>query len=263
MATHTPLKNPPRASRKSSVKNAEVAPDDRATAKPPDAINGAQESRGKLQRPSGLVEDAYARIREDIMSLKIAPNTRISVDSLARELGVSQTPIREALSMLEAHGLVTKQRFIGYCSAPTLNRKQFEELYEVRLLIEPYAARRAAEEISDKSLIELCGLALEMNPAEANRSRALYDHFADQDSEFHKRIALGSGNQLIADSLARLHIHLHIFRLRFHGEVTNEAYAEHTLITRALQRRDPDESERAMRKHLEKSYERLVKFTRP
>ena len=263
MATHTPLENPPRASRKSSVKGPALALDDRASVKPPEAINGAPESRGKLQRPSGLVEDAYARIREDIMSLKIPANTRISVDSLARELGVSQTPIREALSMLEAHGLVTKQRFIGYCSAPTLNRKQFEELYEVRLLVEPYAARRAAEKISDKSLIELCGLALEMNPAEANRSRAQYDHFADQDAEFHKRIALGSGNQLIADSLARLHIHLHIFRLRFHGEVTNEAYAEHTLITRALQRRDPDEAERAMRKHLEKSYERLVKFTRP
>jgi len=47
------------------------------------------------------------------MSLKIPPNTRISVDSLVREFGISQTPIREALSMLEPHGLVTKQRFIG------------------------------------------------------------------------------------------------------------------------------------------------------
>jgi DNA-binding GntR family transcriptional regulator len=210
-----------------------------------------------------LVEDAYARIREDIMSLKIAPNTRISVDSLVRELGVSQTPIREALSMLEANGLVTKKRFIGYCTAPTLNRKQFEELFEIRLLVEPYAARRAAEKMSDKALIELCGLALEMNPDQASQSRALYDQFADQDAEFHERIALGSGNQLIADSLARLHIHLHIFRLRFHREVTNEAYAEHAFVTRALQHRNPDEAEKAMRLHIEKSYERLVKFTRP
>jgi DNA-binding GntR family transcriptional regulator len=193
----------------------------------------------------------------------VPPNTRISVDSLARELGVSQTPIREALSMLEAHGLVTKQRFIGYCTAPTLNRKQFEELFEIRLLVEPYAARRAAEKMSDKALIELSGLALQMNPAEANKSRALYDHFADQDSEFHELIARGSGNQLIPETLARLHIHLHIFRLRFHGEVTKEAYTEHSLVTRALQKRDPDAAERAMRNHIEKSYERLVKFTRP
>ncbi|MFL6620324.1 MAG: GntR family transcriptional regulator [Povalibacter sp.] len=225
-------------------------------------LTSVPDTRGQIKRASGLVEDAYSRIREDIMSLKIPPNTRISVDSLVRELGVSQTPIREALSMLEAHGLVTKQRFIGYCTAPTLNRKQFEELFEIRLLIEPYAARRAAERMTDKSLIELCGLALEMNPDQATRSRALYDQFADQDAEFHEQIALGSGNDLIAESLSRLHIHLHIFRLRFHREVTNEAFTEHTQVTKALQQRDPAQAEAAMRAHIEKSYQRLVKFTR-
>jgi DNA-binding transcriptional regulator YhcF (GntR family) len=169
MATETPLKNSTRGSRKSAATNttsvATLPAVEEAT-----SAEAAEAGRGKLRRPSGLVEDAYARIREDIMSLKVPPNTRISVDSLARELGVSQTPIREALSMLEAHGLVTKQRFIGYCTAPTLNRKQFEELFEVRLLVEPYAARRAAEKMSDKALIELSGLALQKNPTEANRS---------------------------------------------------------------------------------------------
>ena len=218
-------------------------------------------SRGQISRPSGLVENVYARIRDDIMSLKIPPNTRISVDSLVRELGVSQTPIREALSMLEANGLVTKQRFIGYCTAPTLNRKQFEDLYEIRLLVEPYGARRAAEKIGDRELVDLCGLALHMSPDRANESRAAYDRFAEQDSEFHTRIARGSGNELIEESLSRLHTHLHIFRLRFHPEITKEAFAEHSLITRALQRRQPEEAEAAMRSHIQKSYERLVKFT--
>jgi DNA-binding GntR family transcriptional regulator len=218
--------------------------------------------RGRIQRAAGLVEDAYDRIREDIMSLKIAPNSRISVDSLVRELGVSQTPIREALSMLEANGLVTKQRFVGYCTAPTLNRRQFEDLFEIRLLIEPYAARRAAERMNDKALVDLSGLALEMNPDQAVQSRASYDHFADQDAEFHERIARGSGNDLIAESLNRLHIHLHIFRLRFHREITKEAFSEHARVTRALQQRNPSEAEVAMRTHLQKSYERLVQFTR-
>ena len=61
-----------------------------------------------IARPSGLAEEVYRRVRADIMSLKIPPDTRVSVDSLARELGVSQTPIREALSMLEANGLVVQ-----------------------------------------------------------------------------------------------------------------------------------------------------------
>lgn len=222
----------------------------------------AAENPRQIKRASGFVEDAYSRIREDIMSLKIPPNTRISVDSMAREFGISQTPIREALSMLEANGLVTKQRFIGYCTAPTLNRKQFEELFEIRLLMEPYAARCAAERMSDKALIDLCGLALEMNPDQAAQSRSLYDQFADQDAAFHEQIARGSNNNLIVESLSRLHIHLHIFRLRFHREVTNEAVAEHTQVTKALQQRDPDLAEAAMRTHLQKSYQRLVKFTR-
>jgi len=217
--------------------------------------------RGQISRPSGLVENVYARIRDDIMSLKIAPNARISVDSLALKKKVSQTPIREALSMFEANDHGTKQRFVGYCAAPTLNRKQFEDLYEIRLLLEPYGARRAAQKINDRDLIDVCGLALQMSPDRANESRPAYDLFAEQDSEFHTRIARGSGNELIADSLSRLHTHLHIFRLRFHPEITKEAYAEHALITRALQQRNPDEAEAAMRSHIQKSYERLIRFT--
>src|SRR5581483_4069114 len=156
MATDTPLKNSTRSSRKSAPNETKVR--DPQPVEETTPVAAAETGRGPLRRPSGLVEDAYARIREDIMSLKVPPNTRLSVDSLARELGVSQTPIREALSMLEAHGLVTKQRFVGYCTAPTLNRKQFEDLYEIRLLVEPYGARRAAEKIKDRDLIDLCGL---------------------------------------------------------------------------------------------------------
>ena len=54
----------------------------------------------QIARPPGLADEVYRRIRADIMSLKLPPESRVSVDSLARELGVSQTPIREALSML-------------------------------------------------------------------------------------------------------------------------------------------------------------------
>jgi DNA-binding GntR family transcriptional regulator len=191
------------------------------------------------------------------MSLRIPPDARISIDSLARELGVSQTPIREALSMLEGVGLVTKQRFIGYCSAPRLNRKQFEELYEARLLMEPFAARRAAERMGDAELGALCGLARSMEPGDSPSS---YNRFADQDSQFHDMIAAGGGNSIVQDSLSRLHIHLHIFRLRFHSEVTTEAQAEHAVLIDALEHRDGAAAEAAMRAHIERSYERFAAF---
>jgi DNA-binding GntR family transcriptional regulator len=229
--------------------------------KAPPAANAAAKPastvRRQVTRSQGFVEEVFQLIRADIMALRIPPDTRISIDSLAREIGVSQTPIREALSMLEAIGLVTRRHFVGYCSAPQLNRRQLDELYEVRLLIEPYAARCAAEKMSAVDLQKLRALAQSMKPGE---SRTSYDRFADQDSELHNMIALGSGNTLIQESLARLHAHLHIFRLRFHSEVTREAYTEHASLIEALARRRPAEAEAAMRTHIEKSYQRLVPF---
>src|SRR3982751_1356898 len=102
-----------------------------------------------IARPSGLAEEVYRRIRADIMSLRIPPDTRVSVDSLARKLNVSQTPIREALSMLEANGLVSKRHFAGYATSPRMDRAQLDELFEFRLLIEPHAARKAAQAMAD------------------------------------------------------------------------------------------------------------------
>lgn len=216
----------------------------------------------RIKRTQGFVEEVFEIIRADIMSLKIPPDTRIPVGNLVKELGVSQTPIREALSMLEALGLVIRKQFVGYCTAPKLNRKQFDELFEIRLLFEPYAARCAAQRMDDEAIAAIVGLAKRMEPGE-RESRASYGKFADDDSELHARIARGSNNGLIEESLSRLHTHLHIFRLRFHSEVTTEAFTEHARLVDALRRRSPGEAEAAMRYHIEKSYARLVPFTEP
>jgi DNA-binding GntR family transcriptional regulator len=152
---------------------------------------------------------------------------------------------------------VTKKQFAGYCTAPKLTRKEFEELYEIRLLLEPYAAKCAAERMDDAEIAAICELGKRMEPGE---SQASYGKFADDDSELHAQIARGSRNRLIEESLSRLHTHLHIFRLRFHSEVTTEAFAEHARLLEALKRRSPGEAEAAMRFHIQKSYDRLVPF---
>ncbi|RYG88807.1 GntR family transcriptional regulator [bacterium] len=217
----------------------------------------SHEGARRLSRSQGFVEEVFRVIRADIMSLRIPPDTRISIDKLARELGVSQTPIREAMSMLEATGLVTRRHFVGYCSAPQLDRRQVDELYEVRLLLEPYAARCAAERMPEADVARLGELAASMQPGD---SRTSYDRFAEQDAELHEMIAVGSGNRLIHEALGRLHTHLHIFRLRFHSEVTREAYAEHATLLQALARRDGPAAEAAMRAHIERSYQRLAPY---
>ncbi|MFV3131914.1 GntR family transcriptional regulator [Niveispirillum sp. KHB5.9] len=212
----------------------------------------------RFNRSPGFAEEIFKIIRADIMSLAIPPDTRISIDGLAKKLGVSQTPIREALSMLEAIGLVTKRHFAGYCSAPQLNRKQFEHLFETRLLIEPYAAKCAANRMDDRAMAKLIDLARGMTAAD---SRETYDKFADQDSQLHDLIATGSGNPIIRDALARLNTHFHIFRLRFHSGVATEAVNEHAVLIEALSARDPEAAEAAMREHLQRSYDRFAPFS--
>ena len=220
------------------------------------AADGSSSTR-VIRRSQGIVDEVFELIRADIMSLRIPPDTRISIDDLARKLGVSQTPIREALSRLEATGLVTKRHLFGYCCAPQLNRRQLDELYEMRLLLEPFAARCAAERMSDAQLAGVRRLATAMEPGESRRS---YDRFAVQDSDLHDLIATGSGNLLVREALARLNTHLHIFRLRFHSEVTREASAEHARLVEALASRNAAEAEAAMRAHIEKSYQRLQAY---
>ena len=220
-----------------------------------------QDGRSQIKRSSGLTEEVYKRIRADIMSLRIPPNTRIFVDYLARELGVSQTPIREALSMLEAIGLVTKRHFIGYCTAPKFDREQYRRLFQIRLLLEPHAARMAAEKIDQPTLQHLGSLINKMEPEGlVGSSTTSYEIFADQDSEFHALIAGAGDNILIAEALDRLHTHLHIFRLGVQSDYAAEAKVEHVQIMQALESRDPDAAEQAMRAHIANAFERLIPF---
>src|SRR5688500_12986648 len=108
-----------------------------------------------IQRRISLADEVYETIFSQLMALRIAPGSRITVDNLARELNVSQTPIREALGRLEGEGLVIKTHLIGYSAAPQISRRRFDELYELRLLLEPEAAARAARRLDERELGEL------------------------------------------------------------------------------------------------------------
>lgn len=214
--------------------------------------------QGLLRRPPRLGDEVYNAIYSQLMSLKIPPGGRVSVDNLVRELGVSQTPIREALSRLEAQGLVIKTHLIGYSAAPQLDQKRLEQLYELRLLVEPFAAARAAEAMSDEAIAAVEAIDVEMRSVRNDDARLAYGQFAQSDGTFHDMIALGSGNTLIRETLGRLHTHVHLFRLFFHSRATSEANAEHALIIAAIKARDPSGAEGAMREHILRSRTRFM-----
>src|SRR3954453_8641144 len=185
-----------------------------------------------------------------LMSLRIEPGSRVTIDVLARELGVSQTPIRDALNRMEAEGLVVRVPHAGYRIPPQITRHRFEDMLEVRLLLEPAAARRSAERASSKQVAGLRRMLEEMAELEGGNGPMAYGAFGLHDAAFHDLVALSAENQVIREALARLHAHVHLFRLLHDTQVTHLAMAEHEEVLAAVAGRDPDAAAYAMRRHI-------------
>src|SRR3546814_2258425 len=98
-----------------------------------------------------LVERAYEHLLSMLMTVKIAPGERIPIDTVARQLGISQTPIREALSQLEAEKLVYKTTNVGYRASPQMTPEEVHDLYTLRLLLAHYAAPRAPATLANNN----------------------------------------------------------------------------------------------------------------
>jgi DNA-binding GntR family transcriptional regulator len=203
-----------------------------------------------------LVEWAYDHLLAMLMTVQIAPGERIAIDTVARQLGISQTPIREALSQLEAEKLVSKMPNVGYRASPQMSREEVQDLYALRLLVEPYAAGRAAEKMDDESLALLQEIDADMRAVAEGGERDLA-RFAEADAKLHRLIATGSGNRLIAETIERLHAHLQIFRSLYSTNAPEEAAAEHQRIIEALLAHDAVAAEDAVREHLQRSKERM------
>ena len=222
------------------------------------AVEQSPIASGAIPRASGLAEDVYEAIYSQLMALKISPGARITVDSLVKEFNVSHTPIREALGRLEGEGLVVKQHLIGYRAAPQITRERFDQLYELRLLLEPHAAGKAAAAMDAQKLAVLREAAGVMTHGDDTDERLRYSSFARQDGLFHDSIMAFAGNGLIQETLAFQHTHFHIFRLMFHRRVTEEALDEHKALLDAFAAGDAKAAAAAMRTHIERSRDRLL-----
>lgn len=212
------------------------------------------------ERHRSLGDEVYEALLAQLISLKIAPGSRIAVDALVRELGVSQTPIRAALIRLETEGLVVKTHHVGYSAAPMPTRARFEQMYEIRLLLEPHGAAQAAARLTRRERDELGRLAAEMADPPKRDAKVAYGKFAVLDAQFHAWIAQASGNDLLSEALSRLYAHTHLFRLRFHSHVTEEATKEHAAIVDALVAGQPEAAAQAMREHILSSRARMAPY---
>lgn len=148
-----------------------------------------------------------------IFSHDIAPGQRVNIDALAIRFEVSQTPIREALARLESEGLIAKEPLKGFSATNLLTLKEFDDLFQFRLLVEPWAAEQAAKKIDD---IGTAALKAEMQSARTALKFKDYDQMealTEHDARFHSLVGRIAGNQSVLQAFERTHCHLHLFRL--------------------------------------------------
>jgi DNA-binding GntR family transcriptional regulator len=198
-----------------------------------------------------------------ILDGEIPPGERINIDAVARKLGVSQTPVREALQRLEGDDLLVYTPGRGYRTTPMLDLAGLRAVFEFRLLVEPWAARAAATDLLtnpaqalDEELLDFEGVAA----AQEDVRQGLLGH----DTRFHDIILTAAGNRVVRQAYSQTHCHLHVFRLYqvdANGEITIE---EHRRIWEAIRGSDPDAAEQAMTEHIKNSYGRsAVAFEEP
>ncbi|NED92787.1 GntR family transcriptional regulator [Streptomyces sp. SID11233] len=222
-----------------------------------DRTGGPEPATVPVRQP--LSDSVYEDIKAMVMDHEIAPGARVGIEALSRRLDVSPTPVREALARLESDGLVVKRSLSGYRATELLTRQGVEELFEMRLLLEPQAAALAALHADESQLdaIEAIQEDMEAHPSPAG-PYASYREFAALDQRFHDAVAVAARRPLLLDAVERLHSHLHVFRLSSLPVEDDPTLAEHERVVRAILRRSAERAAQAMTDHLARSLERQL-----
>ncbi len=222
---------------------------------------GRGTSRVQVQRKA-LRDGVFDRLVEMLLSDSLAPGTNLNIESLAREFGVSPTPVREALGQLEHTGLVSRIALRGYRVSALLTPNEIVQLNDARMIVElgaldialkrPDTLTSLLDAAQRQHLDVVASIGNSLVPEHQAERIAAYRRFYDADWAFHFTIMQHANNRYILQMADVLGSHIH--RLRQSVELglrdMNEATAEHGRILRALQDDDPDMTMRAMRDHL-------------
>jgi DNA-binding GntR family transcriptional regulator len=210
----------------------------------------------------GLREQVYDSVLRMLLEGRIASGERLSIETVARMLNVSPTPVREAFVMLERTGLVTRVALRGYRVAPPLDHRQLSELLDARLLLEVDAARRAyahrdalvpdlraIEEDHEQQASAIIAYSSGGEPVPIDVTQAYFQ----SDAEFHRQIFMRAGNRYLIDMYDSLGALTHRMRQTVHRgpEDVREATREHEQILRAFESGDEKDAVEAMRSHIE------------
>jgi DNA-binding GntR family transcriptional regulator len=220
--------------------------------------NGGGPRLSALKGRQVLADGVYEQIRTLIMNDGIAPGDRVNIDEVARELDVSGTPVREALARLESEGLVVRLPLRGYRVTELLTRDEVEDMYGLRLLLEPPSAAKAASVMTDAWAAALRAEMDSCPVAPDDDSYEDYKALSAHDQRLHQLILHIAGNVAVEQAFDRTHCHLHFFRLTYNQTSGAAALAEHREIVDAMISGKTAQARKAMVSHLETARDRLL-----
>jgi DNA-binding GntR family transcriptional regulator len=206
---------------------------------------------------TSLADHVYVRLVEAIHSGALASGAPLHVADLAAQFSVSPSPVRDAISRLAAEGLVTNNPN-RRTTVVHFTRQDVLDTFQLREILESAAARLAAKNISPAQLAEIRKVAEQCDALAGNPAQKKAK--LDLDNQFHLLVAQSSGNALLFHEIARCNRRVRVIQwLKLDPPTMKQAHPEHLKIIAALEKRDPDAAEAAMRVHLEFALQLIMK----
>lgn len=195
---------------------------------------------------TSLQDVVTRRIRESILRQDLKPGTPLIQLALADALGVSRQPVREALRRLESEGLVVRST-AGSLLVRPVDDAELEDTYRYRILLEPEAARRAAENVAPTDIIELKRLNAYMEQASAEGERAL---FVELNTEFHKVIHRATGSKVLQRLVGQLWVGWGVSSPLYVPGAIQRSSEQHRMLIEAIELGNSDEASSIMLQHV-------------
>jgi DNA-binding GntR family transcriptional regulator len=211
-----------------------------------------------IKNAKSIRQKIYDHLREQLLNGEIPPHQHLIETKIAKEIGTSRTPVREALHSLELEGLIESVPRVGYVVKP-IKEAEVEEICEIRKVIEELATRWAFDKAREKIVVELRE---NISVSEEAVSKGDVRVFVDLDAQFHEIIAGYSGSKRLLELAQTLRRHMLRYRIQSIHSVDNvlRAIEGHKGILRAIEKLDLEEVGKAIRYHMEQSKEDILRY---
>lgn len=205
-------------------------------------------SNNKLNGYKPLGEIVFEHLKKEILNGDLKPGARLMESALADELGVSRTPVREAIRKLEKENFVKMVPRKG-AYVTELTNKDIIEVLELRVVLEGFAAQLAAERISAEEIKELERLHEHFDRYIEKKDKA---GLRSMDSKFHQGIYQATRNNKLVEMIVDLHDQFQRFRLSYYNEIDDyrDIYNSHDRILKAIKSGDVKDSKKEAEKHI-------------